>query len=237
MHVSFVLFLFCSVGVAGRSSASRLATPAPQEGMKPDGVTMETTEAKVGTELPSAQVAAEERGSAASPDEEETAASPPAGQEGSDTPAGEEAHIEPNDSLKSKPTTTAPPAAVGGGGGAKTKAPPTPNKRPGAPSRSGSQAAVKSSGPLPKNRNQTADNKSAGRGSSAPAKVANEGQGSLSTSVPKRAPVGPGNGARPGAPRGATSTISKPSSSAAAAPDRTVTKATRYAVPLTPDIP
>ena len=190
--------------------------------MKPDGVTMETTEpmeALVGAELTSSQVAAvpaEEKGSAASPDEEvqETAASPPAGQEGNDTPAIAEAEVEPNDSLKLKPTTTVP-SAVGGGAKTKTqtKAPSTPSRRPGTvPSRgvNGSQAASKTTGPLPKKpaalaassvRTHTGvgDKKPAGntRVTSAPAKVANGGEGSLSNSIPKRAPAGPVNGARP----------------------------------------
>ena len=165
--------------------------------MKPDGVTMETTEpteAVVGTEPPSTQdaaVLAEEKGSAVSPGEDvqEAAASPPAGQEG--TLAMDEAEVEPNDALKSKPTTSA--AIGGGGGGAKTKT------KAHAP-----QAALKTTGSLPKKpaavaassgRTQTgiADKKPAGssRVSSAPAKVANGGE------VPKRAPVGPVNGARP----------------------------------------
>ena len=154
--------------------------------MKPDGVTMETTEpteAVVGTEPPSTQdaaVLAEEKGSAVSPGEDvqEAAASPPAGQEG--TLAMDEAEVEPNDAPKSKTTT---PSAVGGGG-AKTKT------KAHAP-----QAALKTTGSLPKKPAAVAA--SSGRTQTGIADKKPAGSSRVSSAPAKRAPVGPVNGARP----------------------------------------
>lgn len=230
---SFIKEDFCSPSPHPRP-------PVSQEGMKPDGVTMETTEpteAIVGTEPSSTQgeaAVAEEREPAPSSNEEdrETAAAPHTAQEDNDAPAVAEAKVKPNVSLKVKPITNTTASSVAAGG-AKTKASAPPNKQPGtALNRSvngthtsstltagrlkkttttTAMAGVTSTlGAVPKRptgvaassvRAQTkvADKKPLGnaRVPSAAATATNGSEAPLSNSAPKRAPVGPVNGARP----------------------------------------